>query len=114
MREWRQRFGYDYEVIFPGIRRLFITGKEVVLAAEQDGKPYLIVDERTCTDFNAPDSEDKMHALLSVIEFHHSGERVQYLNDHFGQLSLPKIPAARRYRFATPTAVLGRSNDVLY
>jgi hypothetical protein len=84
MREWRQRFGYEYEVVFPGIRRLFTTGKEVVLAAEKDGRPYLIIDEDTCSDFNAPDFEDKMHALVSVIEFRHSGERVQYLNDHFG------------------------------
>jgi len=51
MREWRQRFGYEYEVLFPGIRRLFTTGKEVVFAAEKDGKPYLIVDEGTYTDF---------------------------------------------------------------
>lgn len=83
MREWLQPFGYEYEVLFPELRRLFTTGKEVVLAAEKDGKPFLIVDEGTCADFNAPDFEDKMHALVKVIEFRHSGERVQYLNDHF-------------------------------
>lgn len=83
MREWLQPFGYEYEVLFPELRRLFTTGKEFVLAAERDGKPFLIVDEGTCADFNAPDFEGKMHALVKVIEFRHSGERVQYLNDHF-------------------------------
>ena len=83
MREWLQPFGYEYEALFPDLRRLFATDKEVVLAAEKDGKPLLIVDEGTCTDFNAPDFEDKMHTLVKVIEFRHSGERVQYLNDHF-------------------------------
>lgn len=83
MSESLQPFGWEYKVVFPKIRRLFTTGKEVVLASEKDGRPYLIVDEGTCANFNAPDFEDKMHALVTVIEFRHSGERVQYLNDHF-------------------------------
>lgn len=83
MREWLQPFGYEYEVVFPTLRRLFTTGKEVVFAAEKDGKTYLIVDEGACADFNAPDFEDRMHAQVTVIEFRHSGERVQYLNDNF-------------------------------
>ncbi len=83
MREWLQPFGYEYEVAFPKIRRLFATGKVVVLAAERAGKPYLIVDEGTCSDFNKPDFENRMHAPVTVIEFRHSAERVKYLNDHF-------------------------------
>ena len=85
MREFLHPFGYEYEALFPECRRLFTTGKEVVLATEKDGKPILIVDKGTCSDFNAPDFEDEMHALVKVIEFRHSGERVQYLNDHFDQ-----------------------------
>lgn len=84
MREWRQPFGYEYEVVFPGIRRLFKTADAVVLAAEKDGKPYLVIDEGTCADFNAPDFEDTMNSLVAILEFRHVGERVQYLNDTFG------------------------------
>jgi len=56
----------------------------VVLAAEKDGKAYLVIDEGTCADFNAPDFEETMDSLVTVLEFRHAGERVQYLNDNYG------------------------------
>ena len=85
MREWRQPFGYEYEVVFPGIRRLFIGGGAVVLAAEKDGTAYLVLDEGSCVDFNAPDFEETMDSLVTILEFRHACERVQYLNDNYGR-----------------------------
>ena len=83
MREWRQPFGYEYEIVFPGIRRLVHDGGEVVLAAEKDGKAYLVIDEGVYVDLNAPDFEDTMANLVTIIEFNEAGERVQYLKDNF-------------------------------
>ncbi len=85
LREWRQLPGFQYEAAFPGLRRIFTTEKEVVFAAERDGKPYLIIDESTGEDLNASDFEENLYAPIAIIDFRHTGERVQYLNQHYQQ-----------------------------
>ena len=83
MRTWNKPFGYEYEVVFPGIRRLFTHGGDVVLAANKGDMAYLVVDKGICADLIAPDFEETMDSMVTVLEFRDAGERMQYLDNNF-------------------------------
>ena len=82
-------FGYEYEIKFPGIRKLFgvqdLPGVEdrLVLEAERDGGFFVIEDLGAYADIHSVEFEDAMAEQVIVIEFDCEDERERYLEDRY-------------------------------
>lgn len=73
-------FGYNISERFPNAREVKSWECGRALAAEADGRPYLIIDEGTFADFFlGTDDEDLLDRLLKVIEFESAAERAEYM-----------------------------------
>jgi hypothetical protein len=60
--------------------KLFEGG--AIIAAEQEGSYYLIVDERTMADFLGPEDQDLLEKLVTVYEFETEKERQEHLGNY--------------------------------
>ncbi len=82
MRTTRHPFGYEYEVLFPGQRRLFGFDDVMVHEAERDGKFYVI--EWQATDnYMEPGFDPRVDDPVLIHEFNDAEERQQYLDDNY-------------------------------
>ena len=82
-------FGYEYEILFPGVRKLFgvqnLFGVEdrLVLEAERDGGFFVIEDLGVFADIHCVEFEDVVDEQVIVIEFKDVMERERYLDDKY-------------------------------
>jgi hypothetical protein len=80
----RHPFGYKVRDAFPNARlRQGFEGGAVYLA-ERGGKPYIIVDDGTMTDFLGEEDTALLEQLVQVIEFDCEQEREAYLREQYG------------------------------
>jgi len=83
MRTTKHPFGYEFEVLYPGQRRLFGFDDRLVHEAEREGKFYIIEDFGISADYLEPEFADVMHEQVFIHEFATAEERQQYLDDNY-------------------------------
>ena len=82
MKTTKHPFGYEFEVLFPGQRRLFGFDDLRVHEAERDGK-FLVIEWLSTDNYLEPDFEPQEDDPVLVHEFETAYERQQYLDDNF-------------------------------
>ena len=93
-------FGYEYDVVYEGVRRLFGYDARVVFEADHEGRFLLIEDHGIRADYNDPAFEDMMNEQVAILTFDTSAQRDAYLDRYVRERPwlLERIDEARRRR----------------
>ena len=82
MKTTKHPFGYEFEVLFPGQRRLFGFDDLRVHEAERDGK-FFIIEWLSTDNYLEPDFDPQKDDPVLVHEFETAAERQRYLDDNY-------------------------------
>lgn len=76
-------FGYEYEVLYSNVIKLFGFDDRIVLQADHDGDFIVIEDFGALADYNDPEFQDVMDEQVAVRTFATIDEREQYLERNY-------------------------------
>ena len=73
--------GFKYKSLFSDLT--FLKGFEggVVYSGQREGKPFLVVDESTLSEFLDESDKDLLDGLIQIIEFENQYEFDNYWNE---------------------------------
>jgi len=82
MKTTKHPFGYEFEALFPGQRRLFGFNDWRIHEAEREGR-FFIIEWQASDDYLELDFDPQEDAPVLVHEFETAEERQQYLDDNY-------------------------------
>lgn len=81
MKTTKHPFGYEFEALFPGQRRLIGFNDGCIHEAEREGR-FFIIEWQASDDYLEPNFDPQEDAPVLVHEFETAEERQQYLDDN--------------------------------